>query len=221
MEDVALFLHLLGVLLFAAGIVFAGIAFEAARRRERPEEIALLLSLTRFGVLLVVAGGLLQLGFGLWLVELEDIGYGAGVVMVAVFFTFALLGPLPPKEMGVILGIAVLLDTFLVRLLLLPVFLRLSEGGLVLARLARPGAARRAFRTWQRPAPTGFGPRSEGDRDRVREGLTAPSTPARGVGRARTGPPPWARLGSNQRPLACEASALPLSYAPGRRTIIR
>ncbi len=26
---------------------------------------------------------------------------------------------------------------------------------------------------------------------------------------------PWARLVSNQRPLACEASALPLSYAPG------
>ena len=25
----------------------------------------------------------------------------------------------------------------------------------------------------------------------------------------------WARLGLNQRPLACEASALPLSYAPG------
>ena len=50
----------------------------------------------------------------------------AGAVMVAVFFTFALSGPLPPKEMGVILGIAVLLDTFLVRLLLLPVFLRLS-----------------------------------------------------------------------------------------------
>jgi RND superfamily putative drug exporter len=50
----------------------------------------------------------------------------AGAVMVAVFFTFALSGPLPPKEMGVILGIAVLLDAFLVRLLLLPVFLRLS-----------------------------------------------------------------------------------------------
>jgi hypothetical protein len=29
-------------------------------------------------------------------------------------------------------------------------------------------------------------------------------------------PARWARLGSNQRPLACEASALPLSYAPGR-----
>jgi RND superfamily putative drug exporter len=50
----------------------------------------------------------------------------AGAVMVAVFFTFALSGPLPPKEMGVILGVAVLLDAFLVRLLLLPVFLRIS-----------------------------------------------------------------------------------------------
>ncbi|HVW47630.1 MAG TPA: MMPL family transporter [Solirubrobacterales bacterium] len=50
----------------------------------------------------------------------------AGAVMVAVFFTFALSGPLPPKEMGTILGVAVLLDAFLVRLLLLPVFLRLS-----------------------------------------------------------------------------------------------
>jgi Predicted drug exporters of the RND superfamily len=45
--------------------------------------------------------------------------------MVAVFFTFALSGPLPPKEMGVILGVAVLLDAFLVRLLLVPVILRL------------------------------------------------------------------------------------------------
>ena len=52
----------------------------------------------------------------------------AGAVMVAVFFTFALSGPLPPKEMGVILGVAVLLDTFLVRLMLLPVFMRLAGG---------------------------------------------------------------------------------------------
>jgi RND superfamily putative drug exporter len=49
----------------------------------------------------------------------------AGAVMVAVFVTFALSGPLPPKEMGVILGVAVLLDAALVRLLLLPVMLRL------------------------------------------------------------------------------------------------
>jgi len=49
----------------------------------------------------------------------------ACAVMVAVFFTFALSGPLAPKEMGVILGVAVLLDAFVVRLLLVPVLLRL------------------------------------------------------------------------------------------------
>jgi RND superfamily putative drug exporter len=49
----------------------------------------------------------------------------AAAVMVAVFFTFALSGPLPPKEMGVILGVAVLLDALLVRLVLVPVALRL------------------------------------------------------------------------------------------------
>lgn len=52
--------------------------------------------------------------------------FAAAGVMVAVFFTFALSGPLPPKEMGIILGVAVLLDAALVRLLLLPVLLRLT-----------------------------------------------------------------------------------------------
>ncbi|MGA2320928.1 MAG: MMPL family transporter [Solirubrobacteraceae bacterium] len=51
--------------------------------------------------------------------------FAAAAVMVAVFFTFALSGPLPPKEMGIILGVAVLLDAALIRLLLLPVLLRL------------------------------------------------------------------------------------------------
>ena len=52
--------------------------------------------------------------------------FPAGAVMVAVFFTFALSESPPPKEMGVILGIAVLLDAFLVRLVLLPVALRVA-----------------------------------------------------------------------------------------------
>ena len=51
--------------------------------------------------------------------------FAAAAVMVAVFFTFALSGPLPPKEMGVILGIAVLLDALLIRLVLLPTLLRI------------------------------------------------------------------------------------------------
>jgi RND superfamily putative drug exporter len=52
--------------------------------------------------------------------------FAAAGVMVAVFFTFALSGPLPPKEMGIILGVAVLLDAALVRLVLLPVLMRLT-----------------------------------------------------------------------------------------------
>lgn len=92
MHDAALFLHLLGALLFAAGIVVAGVAFEAARRRERPVEIALLLGLTRVGVLLVVGGGLLLLGFGLRLVDLDGVGYGAGWIQAAIgLFVLALL----------------------------------------------------------------------------------------------------------------------------------
>ncbi|HVT68769.1 MAG TPA: MMPL family transporter, partial [Trebonia sp.] len=48
----------------------------------------------------------------------------AAAVMVAVFLTFALSGPLAPKEMGVILAVAVALDALVVRLVLLPVLLR-------------------------------------------------------------------------------------------------
>jgi uncharacterized membrane protein len=98
-----MFLHLLGALLFTAGIVLAGVAFEAARRRERPAEVALLLGLTRIGVLLVAAGGLLLLACGLWLVELEGFGYGAGWIQAAIsVFAAALvlgaLGGRRPKQ---------------------------------------------------------------------------------------------------------------------------
>ncbi|WP_329237012.1 MMPL family transporter [Streptomyces canus] len=52
--------------------------------------------------------------------------FAAAAVMVAAFFTFALADPLPPKEMGIVLGVAVLLDAFLIKLVLLPVLLRLT-----------------------------------------------------------------------------------------------
>ena len=82
--QLALFFHLLGALLFVAGIILAGVAFEAARRRQRPADIALLLGLTRVGVVLVGIGALLVLGFGLWLVHLGGFGYGAGWVDAAI-----------------------------------------------------------------------------------------------------------------------------------------
>ena len=103
MRDVALFFHLLGALLFVAGIVVAGVAFEAARRRDRPGEIALLLGLTRVGVALVGIGALLVLGFGLWLVHLGGFGYGAGwidaaLVLYVVALGLGALGGQRPKQ---------------------------------------------------------------------------------------------------------------------------
>ena len=49
----------------------------------------------------------------------------AAGVMFAVFFTFAIAGTLPMKEMGLILGTAVLFDALLVRLVLVPAVLYL------------------------------------------------------------------------------------------------
>jgi uncharacterized membrane protein len=103
MENVVLFFHLVGALLFVAGIVVAGVAFEAARRRDRPAEIALLLGIARAGVPLVLAGGLLLAAFGLWLVRLGKFGYGstwvdASIALYAVALILGALGGRRPKR---------------------------------------------------------------------------------------------------------------------------
>jgi uncharacterized membrane protein len=103
MDELALFLHLVGVLVFIAGIVLAGVAFETARSCKQPAEIALLLRLARIGVLLVALGGVLLLGFGLWLVHLEHFSYGDGWIVAALaLYVFALalgvLGGQRPKQ---------------------------------------------------------------------------------------------------------------------------
>lgn len=101
--DVALFFHLLGAFVFVAGTIVAGVAFETARRKTTPAEIALLLGLSRIGVLLLGVGTLLLLGFGLWLVHLGAWGYGAGWVdaalglLVATIFLGALGGQKPKQ----------------------------------------------------------------------------------------------------------------------------
>ncbi len=92
MDDLALFFHLLGALLFVAGIIFTGAAFEVARRRERPSEIALLLGLTRIGVILVGVGALLLLAFGVWLVNLEHRSFGAGWISASTVLYIVALG---------------------------------------------------------------------------------------------------------------------------------
>lgn len=101
--QLALFFHLLGALLFVAGIILAGVAFEAARRRQRAADIALLLGLTRVGVALVGVGGLLLLGFGLWLVHLGGFSYGAGwidaaLALYALALALGAVGGRRPKQ---------------------------------------------------------------------------------------------------------------------------
>jgi len=63
-----LFFHLLGAFSFFSGAAVAAVGQTVALRRERPSEVALLLGLTRWGVLLVGIGALLTIGFGSWLV---------------------------------------------------------------------------------------------------------------------------------------------------------
>jgi uncharacterized membrane protein len=90
--EIALFFHILGALLFVAGIVVAGVVFESARRREQPGEIALLLGLARWGVLIVLLGATLVLAFGLWLVHIEGLSYGTGWIQWAItLYVIALL----------------------------------------------------------------------------------------------------------------------------------
>jgi uncharacterized membrane protein len=69
-----LFLHLVGALCFFMGGAVAGTLQIAALRRERPSEIALLLGLTRIGVVLVLAGAVLTIVFGIALAH--ELGYG-------------------------------------------------------------------------------------------------------------------------------------------------
>jgi uncharacterized membrane protein len=94
--EAALFLHLVGVVLFFSGMAVAAVGLLVARRRRGSGEIALLLGLTRWGVLLVAGGTLLLLVFGLWLVELTAWSLGDGWVgaSLGLFVLSAVLGAL-------------------------------------------------------------------------------------------------------------------------------
>lgn len=83
LTHVLLFFHLLGAICFFAGGAVAGTLQIAALRRERPSEIAGLLRLTRVGVVLVGAGAVLTLGFGIALAEHEGLGLSPGWIRAA------------------------------------------------------------------------------------------------------------------------------------------
>jgi uncharacterized membrane protein len=82
--DWLLFLHVAGAFLLLGGTVLAGLFTFFAVRRERPSEVALLLGLIRIGVIAIMAGSLLTLVFGLWLVHEAGYGYGDGWIVAAI-----------------------------------------------------------------------------------------------------------------------------------------
>jgi uncharacterized membrane protein len=77
------FLHVLGAFLVLSGAVVAGVFNLAALREERPSDVALLLRLTRWGVLATSIGLLVTLGFGLWLVHNAGYGWGEAWIVTA------------------------------------------------------------------------------------------------------------------------------------------
>jgi uncharacterized membrane protein len=79
-----------------SGMAVAAVGLAVARRRERPAEIALLLGLTRIGVVLVAAGLVLAVACGFWLLDLTEFDLGDGWVVAAlgVVVVGAILGAL-------------------------------------------------------------------------------------------------------------------------------
>ncbi len=101
--NLALFLHLLGAFALVAGIVVAGVAHAAARRRDHAYDIALLLGLARTGVLFVGLGAMLVLVFGLWLVDvgnhsLREPWLVAALVLFGVALGLGAVGGRGPRE---------------------------------------------------------------------------------------------------------------------------
>ena len=93
-HDVALFLHLLGVLGLVSGIALAAIAHARARRALDLGEIVGVLRLARSGVLLAAPCAVVVVAAGIWLAELERLGWDTGWLRAAVglFVLSALLG---------------------------------------------------------------------------------------------------------------------------------
>jgi uncharacterized membrane protein len=74
-HDLALYLHLVGVLTLVGGIVVAAVAQALARRSEGAAEIAAILRAARVGVLLAAPGAVVVVGAGAWLVHLDGLAW--------------------------------------------------------------------------------------------------------------------------------------------------
>jgi len=108
-HDLALLVHLVGVVFLFSGMSIAGVLHSAARRQERPSQVALLLGLTRVGVLFVAAGGVFVLVGGFWLIGESDgfysLGDGwilTGLILLVAAFVLGGMGGQQPKRARVL-----------------------------------------------------------------------------------------------------------------------
>lgn len=93
--ELGLLAHLVGVLLFFGGAFVAAVVFEAAKRRTRPSEVALLLGVTRIGAAFVASGALLTLAAGLWLAaDVDQLGEPWLEASLGLFLAALVLGAL-------------------------------------------------------------------------------------------------------------------------------
>jgi uncharacterized membrane protein len=92
--EAALFVHLFGVALLAAGMGAAAVGLEWSRRRRRPAEVAAVLGVARVGVVLVGVGTLALLVGGFWLMQVGayDLGDGWLSGSLGLFALAAFLG---------------------------------------------------------------------------------------------------------------------------------
>ena len=82
-------LHVTGAFLFLGGTVMAGIFGVLAQRAERPSEVAAFLGLIRFALPFIIAGAVLSLGLGLWLVHCAGYSYTAPWIVISLVLLVA------------------------------------------------------------------------------------------------------------------------------------
>jgi uncharacterized membrane protein len=100
----------------------AAVGLGTARRRERREEIVLLLGLTRIGVVLVGAGLVLAVGCGFWLLDVTEFDLGdawvkAALGLVVLGAVLGSLGGRRPKRARLLAERRTVLDPELRRLI--------------------------------------------------------------------------------------------------------
>ena len=93
-HDWLLLIHVGGAFCVLAGAPLAVVLNQAALRRVRPSEVALLLGLVRVAVVLIAAGMLVTLALGIWLVDETAYAVDDGwvVAALALWLAAAVLG---------------------------------------------------------------------------------------------------------------------------------